>query len=240
MDTFLGKGIYSVSDAARIIRATQIASAQTLALRRWIGAHRNGHNGKTKYSEPMLLHGAQHVDGEYYLTFLQLIEARMIGAFRDLGVSMSTIRAAVHVLAEEYGVEHPFALKRLWTDGKRFYTDLLPKRLKDIHHMSDKQATHDILSGQYVFDIAHEYFLQNVDYASDIAGRLWPLGHERGIVMDPHRSFGRPIDSESGVSSYVLYAMRKGGTPEADVANWYGVKPTAVRASVEFELRMAA
>jgi len=234
MDPLLGKGLYSIPEAARIIRATGVCSGSTSNVRNWAVGYNRRHKGDVRHYSPLLLQGAQQIDGDYYLTFLQLLECRMIGKFRDYGVSVAAIRAAVSVMSDRFGVQHPFALRRLWTDGKRIYTDVVPKRLKDTG-MRDGDVMHDIVSGQGAFDSVRDFFLNNIDYTDGVPDRLWPLGHESGIVIDPQRSFGRPIDAATGISSSVLYSMCKGGTPAEDVAKWHGATTQVVKASVEFE-----
>jgi uncharacterized protein (DUF433 family) len=66
------------------------------------------------------------------------------------------------------------------------------------------------------------------------------MGREHGVVLDPRRSYGKPMDSESGVPTDVLFHMVEAGESPEIVADWYQVKVRAVEAAVEFEQRLRA
>jgi uncharacterized protein (DUF433 family) len=57
------------------------------------------------------------------------------------------------------------------------------------------------------------------------------------VVLDPERSFGKPIDAEAGVPTRALCdaALAGGGQSPAVVAEWFGVPLEAVQAAVAFE-----
>ena len=66
------------------------------------------------------------------------------------------------------------------------------------------------------------------------------MGRERGVVLDPRRSYGKPIDVDSGVPTDVLFQMVDAGESPESVAQWYRVEVRAVEAAVDFERRLLA
>lgn len=53
-------------------------------------------------------------------------------------------------------------------------------------------------------------FLDKVEFndVSDVAERLFPLGREAPVVLDPHRGFGEPTIPEIGVRTVVCPLLR--------------------------------
>jgi hypothetical protein len=68
---------------------------------------------------------------------------------------------------------------------------------------------------------------------TDIAARWWPLGRTRGIVIDPKRQFGQPIDDATGVWRWpvmeqFISAAAPGSMFEVSVNRRSGFAPLAV------------
>jgi uncharacterized protein (DUF433 family) len=92
--------------------------------------------------------------------------------------------------------------------------------------------------GQFVFDTAVRPFFRKLEYQdSGEALRYWPMNPEGRIVLDPHRSFGRPIDAATGIPTRALYdaVMAGSGQSPEVVAEWFGIPLEAVQAAVTFE-----
>ena len=68
-----------------------------------------------------------------------------------------------------------------------------------------------------------------------MSDRQWPLGHDRRVVIDGARSFGKPIDDETGVPTYSLWGPVRAGDPVERVAAWFDVPVQAVLDAVEYE-----
>jgi len=66
---------------------------------------------------------------------------------------------------------------------------------------------------------------------------MWP---KQSIVVDPARSFGRPIVQKVDVPTDVLAKAVRVEESLSLVAKWYDIPIEAVRAAVEFEERLAA
>src|SRR5690348_14374797 len=91
----LGLGLYSVPDAAHLIRTSQAN------VRRWIS------DGQGLVPRTL---------GEKLLTFAELMELHFVKMFRDEGVSMETIKIASEKAAKRYHSACPFSVKRFDTD----------------------------------------------------------------------------------------------------------------------------
>src|SRR5258708_2414654 len=108
-----GVGLYSISGVARL------AQMKPSSVRRWaLGYSYRTRSGDKRHAEPIF--GHTFAD-EIALSFLDLVEILFVKAFRDYGVSMKTIRAAAATGVELFGTDHPFAVKRLETDGRSVF-----------------------------------------------------------------------------------------------------------------------
>jgi uncharacterized protein (DUF433 family) len=226
--SFLGEGLYSLPQAARII-GTSPAN-----LRRWVAGRHYFVRGKEYQSAPVV--ETRFAVSQRTLTFAELIESLFVKLFRDEGVSMAVIRKAAKEAAKRFETSCPFAVKRFDTDGRRIFATLRDEE-KDAHTIEELDK------GQLVFDNAVRPFFRKLEYhQSGDANRYWPLGRQAPVVLDPKRSFGQPIDPRSGVPTSALFdAVQAGGgqSPKA-VAEWFGVSLDAVCAAVKYEESLRA
>ncbi len=222
----LGVGLYTIPEAARLLR---IPPAR---LRRWASGYCFQGRGGQHLSAPVISRDLREWKDELTLTFLDLIELHLVDLLRGEGVTMPTIRAAAQMAGQMLGSEHPFAMKGLMTDDKSIFAAIEPGTIDGV---SPGRAVMELDRGQYVVESLAQPFLRNLDYDPDIAARWWPLGRERRIVVDPHRSFGRPMDADTGVPTSALYLMKEGGEPADRIARWYDVPVETVSRAVEFE-----
>lgn len=224
----VGVGLYSFPEAARII------GVNPAKLRRWVGQYRRKAPGADHLSKPVIARYFQ--DGQHVLTFLELVELLFVRLFRDEGVKMPVIRQAAEEAARRFDTPYPFAVKRFDTDGHRIFATLQeePREARVVTEMG---------KGQLVFENVVRPFFRKLEYRDGgDALRYWPMDRNGRVVLDPQRSFGRPIDAETGVPTGSLYdAVRagEGQSPEA-VAAWFGIPVEAVQAAVAFEESLQA
>ncbi|MCA1552586.1 hypothetical protein I6F36_38350, partial [Bradyrhizobium sp. BRP19] len=83
--------------------------------------------------------------------------------------------------------------------------------------------------------------LKNLEFdEADIAVRWWPLGKAKGVVIDPQRQFGQPIDDATGVPTSVLAEAAKAEGSPAAAAKRFMVPLASVHRAVAFEQQLAA
>jgi uncharacterized protein (DUF433 family) len=93
--------------------------------------------------------------------------------------------------------------------------------------------------GQLPFDEVLHALLRNVTYKDGRAVRFSPLGKDRSVVIDPERSFGKPVNRATGIPTASLYHMHLGHESNASIAQWYGVTLDAVSEAIEYESALA-
>lgn len=225
---YLGVGLYTVPEAARLLKKA------SRRVQRWVEGYTfRSTSGPEHHSTPLFVREDAELIERRILTFLDLMELHLICHFLDKGVSLRVIRATAREAARRFHTNHPLAIKRFHTDGKRLIAEL---EFEPGEGITRRQFYEEIDKGQLVMeDMAKPFFLKLV-YEHDLARQYWPLGRERGVVLDPARALGKPIIDRAGVPTRVLYQMLQGSGDSAEsVAEWYEVDVRDVEAAVEFE-----
>lgn len=217
----LGVGIYTVADAARLLRRPPST------IRRWLdGYSYELSSGSTRRAAALVRRSGE-------VTFLDLAELLVIGALRDdLHLTMKSVRRAAEFLAEKYSdLVHPLASQRLETDGRDLYLRLTDpsSEAEDVVNLSKK--------GQGAFKEVVERYLRQLDFDEDstLAERWWPMGRSSPVVVDPRIAFGSPHIAGTGIQTRVLWGAVRAGDDPSDVAAWFGVDEKQVRAATRFE-----
>lgn len=222
--SLLGLGLYSPTEAAVL---THIPAQR---IRRWLCGHQIGDK-----DYPALWHSQlEKFDIEQLcLSFLDLVQLRVADAFIGAGLSAQKVRRAIELGSEIVSSDYPFANARFRTDGKTLILQVLDDD-------GDEKLIDLFKHGQYLMQKVIEPSLKNLEFDGDVATRWWPLGRAKGVVIDPKRQFGQPIDDATGVPTSVLaQAAQTEGSP-AIAAKRFMVPVASVHRAVAFELQHAA
>lgn len=213
--SMLGEGIYGFSEVARL---TGVSSPR---VRAWFkgASHRPGAVIQSDYAD---VEGAENL-----VSFLDMIDALVIGKLRACDVPMQYLRKVHRALIQEFDSPHPFCRKDIFTDGKRVF----------IHTAEEygEERLKELLTRQYAFPKIMLPSLRQVEYDADsLLARRWKIG--RGVVIDPSRQYGKPIVDSVGIPTAVLASAYEGNERDVRaVADWYGIKPKEVSLAVDFE-----
>lgn len=214
----VGIGIYTPTEAARLtgVSAGRIA--------RWLRGHQT--NGR-RY-EPLWRPQIDINDGQVYLGFRDLMEVRVAAAFIEQGLSPQKVRRAIQIARDLYGKDHPLSTKSFRTDGRSIFLQLSQEE--------EDGRLIDLLRQQYAFHRIVAPSLRNIEFDdSGVPSRWFPGGTSAHVVVDPTRSFGHPIEEESGVPTAALAAAaRAEGSVEAAAKAWR-VPVRSVRRALKFE-----
>jgi uncharacterized protein (DUF433 family) len=219
--TFLGHGVYSFPEAARL------TGLRPPRVREWFCGRLSEDARK-----PLLLGDYRPFDGQWPLSFLDLIELFIAGQLREHGISLQSLRRVRGQLERDLKTRHPFCRRELLTDGKKVFTLGLDTR--------GKEEMIEVLTRQRVFTEILLPFLKRICYdeATKLA-RRWRVTND--VVIDPELCLGKPTVREVGMATAVLAAAFKANDEDAElVADWYGISPSHVLAATEFEARLVA
>jgi uncharacterized protein (DUF433 family) len=220
--SLIGIGLYTPAEAARLIHVP------SQRLHRWLTGYAIGDREYERLWSPQVDLG----DDGTFLGFLDLVQARVAIAFIDAGLSPQKVRRAIILGREILKSEYPFASARFRTDGRTVILQVLIS--------GEDDALIDLFQGQYLMKKVVEPSLKGLEFEQDLAVRWWPDGKGSGIVLDPKRQLGQPIDADTGVPTAVLAAAVKGEGSVEKAARAYRVPPASVRRAVQFEQKLAA
>lgn len=228
-NSLIGVGLYSVPEAAAL------TGISTTNIRRWLFGYSSKHDGKT-IEHPPLWQTQIHEDDHQGLGFHDLLELRFVDAFKKYGVSLQAIRAAAKYAKSAFESDHPFTCKQFRTDGRSIFAEVL-----DQAHDGDTPRLLDLVRRQYVFRrVISPSLYKGIDYDNLGEATRWRPNGSKYIALDPDRSFGKPIDIDSGVPTSVLYQAYLAEEDKRFVSKIYEVSLKSVEAAVEFEQRIAA
>jgi uncharacterized protein (DUF433 family)/DNA-binding transcriptional MerR regulator len=222
---FVGVGLYTINEAAKLLRS------KPRTIRRWVEGYDYHRNGEIAQSAPLWRPDFSLDDG-VELSFRDLIELRFINAFRELGLSLRTIRSCLGVARECIDSDRPFSSGKFRTDGQRIF-------LQGTDHLDDPVLI-DLKRRQYVFSGVIERTFKDLDLEEDIVTRWRPFRGKESIVVDPTRSFGQPVSSEYGVPTIVLAEAVQAEGSVARVAALYEVDRAVVADAVRYHEELAS
>lgn len=221
--------------------AAKFAGARPADVRRWVTGYQIGDKAWPPVTAPARRHPS---DGQVYLTFHHLIEIWTVQRMREptdrkLRVSLQRIRQAANAAQEQFNVAYPLADERLRWDGAGIF-------YKTLGHSAIAGGLVELSkrSGQLTWSELVEEGLQRIDYFEQRAVRLWPLGRQRLIVLDPQFRFGWPTIAAShkstGIPADNVAEMVAAGESTEATASAYRIEVDAVMDAVDFFTHLRA
>jgi uncharacterized protein (DUF433 family) len=217
----LGKGVYSIAEAARLTRL------KTQRVREWF----RGRSSPSRIFKPVFESDYPILHEEYAISFLDLVELKIGGSLREMGVSLPYLRKVYNHLQTDFG-DHPFCSREIYVGDKKIFTRGLNEE--------ESRTVIEALTNQQYFETIILPFLKKIDYddLTDQAIR-WHIADL--VVIDPTIRFGKPIVEETGIGTSVLRKAYYANGEDADlVARWFGIEARHVLAAVNFENELAA
>ena len=222
----VGKGLYTVPEASRL------TGVPANTFRRWVFGYIRRRGGERVDYPPLTAPDIGKIEGQYIVGFRDLLEVRVVHAFRKAGVSWHIIRLAAKNTQTNDRPSHPFLSKRFRTDGHTIFLETAEEAgdPKLIDLARNQRAFHSV--------IAPSLFKQIV-FGADEEPLLWyPAWPKKTIVIDPSRAFGRPLAGD--VPADILASMVRIEKFIDSAARWFDVPKEAVEAAVDWHERLAA
>jgi hypothetical protein len=98
-------------------------------------------------------------------------------------------------------------------------------------------ALYDLVSDNFaIYDVLMASFIATIEYEGDQPRRWKPDDRFPRILLDPRRSFGRPIEVCSGAPAEALFDAWLAEKGNTDVAAWFATDPEGVEQAVHYTL----
>jgi hypothetical protein len=230
----LGIGYYTVPEAARLLRTAP------RNISRWLdGYSYRGADGNMVKSSPLWRAQLPRLGDALEIGFRDLIELRFVLAFLRQNVPLNVIRRCLENARAIVGEERPFSTHRFRTDGTSVFLESLREALP-AGSAEDGSAVIDLKTNQLVFKHVVERTFEDLDIEEGLVVRWRPYGGKPSIVIDPARSFGKPLAADFGAPTSALAraAEAEGSTKRA--ARLFEVPVSVVNDAVSFEQSLMA
>ncbi|MEL6629422.1 MAG: hypothetical protein AAFQ92_28210 [Bacteroidota bacterium] len=213
-DSILGQGVYTPREAARLVGTS---SQQVLRWTRGSGV-----------KEPLWNAHYQFLDKDVTeISFLDLIEVRVVTALRRANISLQAIRFAIDFAKNRYGINRPLASQSFQTDGDEILMEAIEEG-GNLVSLAKKRP------GQKVFREIIDQSLNDLEYEKDTAARWRPRDYS-DVIIDPERQFGDPILDAFGLSTGIIYKEFKQSNDLPYLSQVYEVPESVLRTCVKFE-----
>jgi uncharacterized protein (DUF433 family) len=172
------------------------------------------------------------------LSFVNLCELHLLGVIRrHHGIKLVQIRRAIDFLRRKLDVPRPLATEKFLTNGVALFVEhageLLNVSEQGQQALRDDfaQALARIEFGRHGGPVLLFPFTRNAAPGDD---------QPRSVVVDPARSFGRPVLAGIYVRTEVVEQRFRAGDTIAEMAEDYGVPTATIEEALRFEHRSAA
>ena len=226
--TYFGKGIYTLTTAAKILKIN------SQRMRRWINGYTYPKNMECRSIKPLFTTEFEYDSDNVIISFLDLAELLFIKTFIQHGISIQKIRKAAIVASSLLNTPHPFAIRKIYTDGKSIFARIAQEE--------NDTSLLDLINEQYQFrKIIEPILYGRIDFSNDNnAERWWPLGKKKNIVLDPSRNMGQPILNKYNVRTELIFELYKTNHSIDEISEWYELDRKSIEAAISFEKGLAA
>lgn len=217
-EAILGAGIYSPREVARLV------GGNPQEVIRWTRG-----SGPT---DPLWKAHYQFLEDSTELSFLDLVEVRVVKSLRRAGVSLQAIRYAMDLAENRFSVSRPLATRRFQLLGGEILMDALEND-GELISLARKNP------GQKVFSEVVKQSLSDLEYDDDYVTR-WRPASASHVVIDPNRLFGEPILDDFGVSTRTIYGEWKTFNDTRYLSKIYEIPLRMVNDAIRFEQSLDA
>jgi uncharacterized protein (DUF433 family) len=210
----IGKGIYTLRDVASILKMPYPT------VRRWVRTYWDGKLGE-KYQQRY----SWERDGSVAVSFRTVVELYVMIRFAEKGVKTQDVLIAHQELSDLLQTPFPFAQKevldKVETDGKTVFWKIDGVL---VSMNGTRQINLDSI----------QVFFKKLEFEGDVVSRLWPMGKECSIVIDPKRKFGHPILDGRNIYPETLHGYYKAGESIPFIAYIFEITEKEVKDAIDF------
>jgi hypothetical protein len=148
-------------------------------------------------------------DRDLPLSFLNLLELRMLSAYRD-EAALPAIRSALEFAAEKLGEPRPLLTLRFSTQGGKLFTEYAETD-------DGKMLLNASAGGQLAFPDLVSLVTSEIEYEHDVAQRWWYHSRRVPLLVDTAVAAGMPITAETGTRVDAIVVRLREGSKSAEI-----------------------
>ena len=206
---------------------------------RWLGGYTyRGRDGNIIKATPLWRPQSPRLGDSLEIGFRDLVELRFVLAFLYHGVGLNVIRRCLENARKIIGQERPFPTDRFRSDGNSIFLESL--REEELAERHGSSAVMDLKTNQMVFKQVVEKTFRDFDLVDGSVVQWRPFSGKPSIVIDPARSFGKPLAAEYGVPTIALASAVKAEKSTRRVARVFDVSVAVVNDAIAFERSLIA
>lgn len=229
----IGVGYYTASEAARLLKTGP------RKISRWLcGYSYRDRGGNLINATGLWRPQLPQLGDSLEIGFGDLIELRFVLAFLNHGVALNVIRRCAENARKIIGRERPFSTNGFRTDGKSVFLESLQEEQSG--ERCGASAVADLKTNQMIFKQVVEQTFRDLDLSDGCVAQWRPFNGKPSIVIDPARSFGKPMAAEYGVPTSALASAVKAEKSARRVARLFDVSVAAVNDADAFERSLIA
>lgn len=230
----VGVGYYTAAEAARLLKT------KPGNISRWLGGYSyRDRSGNIVKTTPLWRPQLPRLGDSVEIGFRDLIELRFVLAFVKHGLGLNVIRRCLESARKIIGQEHPFSTHRFRTDGNSIFLESLREH-QEWAERRDSSSVIDLKTNQMVFKQVVEPTFRDLDLVDGSVVQWRPFHGKPSIVIDPVRSFGKPLAAEYGVPTLAFATAVAAENSTRRVASLFDVPVTVVNDAVAFERSLMA
>jgi hypothetical protein len=230
----IGVGYYTAAEAARLLKT------KPRNISRWLGGHSyRDRGGNIITATPLWRPQLPRLGDSLEIGFRDLVELRFVLAFLNHGVGLNVIRRCLDNARKIIGQEYPFSTHRFRTDVNSIFLESLREHQESPERYGS-MAVVDLKTNQMVFKQVVEPTFRDLDLADGSVVQWRPFKGKASIVIDPARSFGKPLAAQYGVPTVAFATAAAVETSTRRVASLFDVPVAVVNDAVAFERSLIA
>jgi len=206
----------------RYREAASLVGRPANTLRRWSVGNRRRQGDRLVTDEPLIAIDGDRGSG-LPLSFLNLLELRMLSSYRD-GAGLPAIRMALDYAANALGEPRPLLSMSFSVEGGRLFT-------RFAETPDGKELLLDASAGgQVAFEQLVSSVTREIEYEHDVARRWWYRSRAVPLLVDTTVAAGHPITAETGVRVDAITSRLRDGLTRREIAHDTGARLAEVEA----------
>jgi uncharacterized protein (DUF433 family) len=225
----LHRPLYTIAEAADLL------GMRPQKLRRWL----DGYAVAGVWYEPVI---REAHTGSDIVTWAEFVEASLLAEYRT-DLSLQYLRTVIVDLRDRTGAPYPLAHEQPYVDQSLFQLIFRvqeesgaepPERLVELRRTPDGKPADQLVLAPTV-----ETFVRKVEFDAGVVARLWPMGRDHRVLIDPDVSFGVP--TVEGIRTEVLGEAHAAGDNVTGIARAWDLDVSLVEEALVWEqLRASA